>query len=164
MAKNNNRADRGANRKRGNEPALTTEQELAALARQLGLKPKSKQVLDLLMANPKLSQTEAYLMVHKTKNRETASAKASELVRKDTARIYSERAVGKAKRRVVQLVDSRNESIALKASADILDRTEGKAVQRNETTSRTVEVKLDLSGVRIGAHYVKPQETLPEPQ
>lgn len=156
--KNNQRADRGKNRKAGNAPKLTAEEERYLLAKELGLKPKSKQVLDLLLENPRLSQTEAYMRVHGTTNRATAAAKASELVRKDTARIYSERAVGKAKRKIVQLVDSGNENIALKAAQDVLDRTEGKAVQKTENLSRTVEVKLDLTGVRLGAHYVAPAQ------
>jgi DNA-binding MarR family transcriptional regulator len=158
VKKNNNRPDRAGNRKAGNAPKLTAEEERYLLAKQLGLKPKSKQVLDLLLENPKLSQTEAYAMVHGNATRKTAATAASALIRKPEARIYSERAVGKAKRRIVTLVDSKNEGIALKASADILDRTEGKAVQKSENINRTVEVKLDLSGVRIGAHYVKAEQ------
>ncbi len=162
--KNNNRADRGKNRKAGNEVKLTAAEERELLAKQLKLKPKSKQVLDELLNNPKLSNTEAYMKVHQTNNRKSASVSAARLLAKPSARIYSERAVGRAKKRIVELVDSNNEQIAYKASADILDRTEGKAVQRNETTSKVVEVKLDLTGVRIGSHYLPQQdsEALPE--
>lgn len=152
---NNQRPDRGGNKKAGNvSTRLTAEEESILLAKELRLKPKSKQVLDLLIANPKMSQAEAYIRVHGTENRATARNEASKLMAKPSARIYSDRAVGKAKRRIVQLVDSDNEQVAYKASADILDRVEGKAIQKNVSTSTVVEVKLDLSGKRIGAHYV----------
>lgn len=162
MPLNNNRPDRGQNKKAGNAPKLTQEEQRILLAKQLGLKPKTKELVDMLQSNPKLSQTEAYMRLHGTNNRESARASASAVLAKPSVQIYKASAVGKAKKRIVQLVESGNESIALKASQDILDRTEGKAVQRNETTQRTVEVKLDLSGVRIGAHYMRP-ELLPDP-
>lgn len=156
---NNNRADRGKNKKSGNISAeLTPEEQRTKLAKELGLKPKSKQVIDLMIDNPKLSQTEAYSIVHGTDNRKTANVNASKLLAKTSAQIYKASAVGKAKKRIVELVESGNENIALKASQDILDRTEGKATQKTESINKTVEVKLDLTGVRIGAHYVAPAE------
>jgi hypothetical protein len=153
--KNNNRPDRGANKKAGNAPKLTAEEKRAQLAKQLKIRPATKDTVDMLLNNPKLSQTDAWLANHATENRDSASATASKVLAKPNEQIYKASAVGKAKKRIVQLVDSSNESIALKSSQDILDRTEGKAIQRNETTSRSVEVKLDLSGVRIGSHYIK---------
>ena len=161
---NNNRPDRGANRKAGNAPKLTAEQKRHLLAKQLGLKPKSKQVLDLLIDNPKLSQVDAYAAVHKTTNRTSAVNSASRLLAKDSARIYTDRAVGKAKRRIVSLVSSKNEAIALKASDSILDRTLGKSIQRSESTQQTVHVNLDTQGLRIGAHHIiaPPVPVIPE--
>jgi hypothetical protein len=158
---NNNRADRGANRKAGNAPKLSAEEERRLLAKQLRIKPKTKAMVDLLQNDPKLSQTEAYIRTHKTENRLNAGIAASKLLKKPNVQIYSESAVRKAKKRIVSLVDSDNESIALKASDSIIDRNEGKAIQRNETTSRTVEVKLDLTGLRIGSHYM-PQAVPPQ--
>jgi hypothetical protein len=79
----------------------------------------------------------------------------------DKYAIYKASAVGKAKRRIVSLVDSPNEGIALKASESIIDRVEGKAVQRSENTSKVLKVSLDLSGTRIGSHYLKAEETPP---
>lgn len=160
MVKNNNRPDRGKNRKAGNV-TLSAEEESTLLAKQLKLKPKSKAVLDEILNNPKISKTEAYMKVHSTNNRNTARAAVAKLTAKPSAKIYSDRAVGKAKRRIVELVDSSNESIAVKASQDILDRTEGKAIQRSENLNRTVEVKLDLSGARIGSHYMQPAPEVP---
>jgi hypothetical protein len=153
---NNNKAARGKNAKAGNAPKLTAEEQRQVLADQLNLKPKTKEMVDMLLDNPKLSQTEAYIRTHGTNSRVTAAVEASKTLRKPNVGIYKDSAVKKAKVRIVSLVDSGNESIALKASQDIMDRTEGKAIQRSEQTNRTVEVKLDLTGVRIGNHYVQP--------
>ena len=153
---NNNRPDRGKNRKAGNAPTIDTETERTQLAKQLGLKPKSKAVIDEILNNKDISNTEAYIRHHKTENRASARASVAKLLAKPNAQIYKDSAVRKAKTRIVSLVESNNQSIALKASQDILDRTEGKATQKTESVNKTVEVKLDLTGVRIGSHYINP--------
>lgn len=158
MVKNNQRADRGKNRKTGNAPKLTAEQKRQELIKQLRLKPNTIAMLELMENNPKLSQTEAYKLTHKTDNNNTAAVEASRLLRSPNVQIYKDSAIKKAKRRIVQLVDSDNEQIAIKASQDILDRTEGKAAQKTEHTSRTVEVHLDLTGVKLGNHYLTPRQ------
>jgi len=152
--KNNQRADRCKNRKTGNAPELTPEQKRKQLAKQLGLKPKTIEMIELMENNPKLSQTEAYIQTHETDNRKVASVEASRLLAKPSVQIYKDSAIRKAKRRVVSLVDSNNEQIALKASQDILDRTEGKAQQKSGDTSRTVRVEIDLTGVKLGNQQV----------
>lgn len=152
--KNNNRADRGKNRRAGNAPRLSAEQERAALAKQLGIKPKTKEFVDLLNENPTMSQTEAYIRTHATNSVKTAKSEASKLLQRPAVIGYKDSAVKKAKRRVVELVSSTNESVALKAAESIIDRNEGKAVQKSESINKTVELKLDLTGERLGAHYV----------
>lgn len=159
--KNNQRLDRAGNRKSGNAPELTPEEKRVDLIKQLGLKPKTVEMLELMENNPKLSQTEAYIQTHATNNRKVASVEASRLLAKPTVQIYKNSIIKKAKRRIGTLIDSTNESIALKASQDVIDRTEGKAVQKTESTQKTVSVKLDLSGVRIGAHYIRPEQNSP---
>lgn len=155
MAKtNNNRPDRGKNRKAGNSPELTAEQITQQVAKELRIRPKTKALYDEVINNPKITQREAYIKTHKTNSPKTADVEASKLLNSPKYAIYKATAVGKAKRRIVALVDSGNENIALKASQDILDRTEGKATQKTESVNKTVEVKLDLTGVRLGAHYV----------
>lgn len=156
--KNNNRPDRGKNRKAGNAAKLTAEEEKQQLAKQLGLKRRTIDFIEELQDNPQISNTEAYIRTHETNSRVTASREAYKLLKKPEVQIYSQATVRKAKRRIGSLVDSGNESIALKASQDIIDRTEGKAVQKTENTSRTVKVSLDLSGVRLGAHYIRPEQ------
>lgn len=156
--KNNQRPDRGSNRRKGNAPNETPEQKKQRLAKQYGIKPRTKNFIDELNDNPHISAAEAYIRTHETDNRITAKNAASKLLQKPAVIGYKDNAVKKAKRRIVQLVDSDNESIALKASESIIDRNEGKAVQKNENMSRTVEVKLDLTGVKLGNHYLTPAQ------
>lgn len=150
---NNQKADRGKNKKAGNVKP-TAEEKRDSLAKQLRLKPKTKAFIDLMNDNPKLSATEAYIQTHETTNRVAAGNNASRVLKKANVIGYKDAAVNKAKRRIVSLVDSDNENTALKASQDIIDRNEGKAIQKNESISRTVEVKVDLTGVKIGSHYL----------
>ena len=155
--KNNNRADRGANKKAGNAPKLTAEDKNTRLAKQLRIKPRTKAMVDKLLDNPSMSQTQAYIETHDTNNRNVARVEASKLLSKPSVAIYKDSAVRKAKSRIVSLVDSDNENIALKASQDIIDRTEGKAGHKEGDMSRTVHVSLDLTGVKLGNHYLPSQ-------
>lgn len=154
MPVNNQRADRGKNRKRGNAPVETLEEKRTRLAKELGLRPKTKELVDTLIENPHLTQKEVYKSLHPKASDKTAEVNASQILSKASVQIYKDSAIKKAKRRIVSLVDSSNESISLKASQDILDRTEGKATQKTEHTSKTVRVMVDLGHVRLGNHYL----------
>lgn len=156
VKKNNQRADRGKNKKSGNEAKLSAGEKRDLLAAQLKLRPKTKAFVDELLNNPKQDIGDAYLKTHKTLSKRNASIAGSKLLKKPNVIGYKDSAVKKAKLRIITLVDSSNESVALKASESIIDRNEGKAIQKSENTNRTVEVKLDLTGVRIGGHYLAP--------
>lgn len=160
---NNTKTARGKNKRAGNAK-ISAEQKGELLAKQWGIKPRTKAFVDELLRDPSISQTEAYIRTHDTTNRNSARASAAKVLAKPSVIGYKDNAVQKAKRRIVTLVDSENESIALRASESIIDRNEGKAIQKSENISKTVEVKLDLTGVRIGAHYVKGDviDVLPE--
>lgn len=159
--KNNQRPDRLNNKKSGNAPELSPEEQRQQLIKQLRLKPKTVEMLELMESEKGISQTEAYIRTHQTNNRKAASVEASRLLASPNVQIYKQSVVKKAKRKIGLLIDSENESIALKASQDVIDRTEGKAIQKNETTQKTVTVKLDLSGLKLGAHYVAPEQSAP---
>lgn len=160
--RNNNRPDRGRNTKQGNDTKVLSKEDIRTKrAKEYGIKPKTKEFIDLMVDNPKLSATEAYIRTHETNDRNTARSQASKLQQRPAVIGYKDSAVKKAKRRIVLLVDSPNESIALKASESIIDRHEGKAVQKSENINRTVEVKLDLTGARLGAHYIPPSTPVP---
>lgn len=96
----------------------------------MALKQKSKETLDLIASDPKISATEAYSRTHATSNRTTARTNAYKLMRKPEAKIYLQKHIDRARRRVVELVDKgKDENIQLKASQDILDRSYGKPSQ-----------------------------------
>jgi hypothetical protein len=158
--KNNQRADRAANRKADNVK-ISPEEQRVLLAKQFGIKQKTKDFIDDMLEHPEETARDIYLKHHKTNNKNTASTAVNKLLKKPSVIGYKDSAVGKAKRKVIALVDSPNDSIALKASEAIIDRMEGKAIQRNETTSKTVTVKLDLQGLKLGAHYIRPELNTP---
>lgn len=115
---------------------LTPEQS-TKLAKSLRLKPKTKQMADLLMSNPELSQTKAYLQTHNTNNVDTARTEASKTLSKPNVQIYMDKHINKAKTRIVELIDSDKPDIALRASQDILDRSHGKATVIQESNTYT---------------------------
>lgn len=110
-----------------------------------GLKTKSKEVLDIIASDPKISATQAYLEVHNTENRVTAGTNVGKLLRKPSAQIYLKKHTDKARETVVQLLDSEKDDIRLRASTDILDRTHGKATQRTEVTTQGITLNIDLT-------------------
>lgn len=152
---NNQRKDRGANRKRGNVSTAPESREV--LAKSLRLRPKTKALVDMLLEHPELKQSEVYRMLHPDASVKTSHVESSKILSKPSVQIYKDSAVSKAKERVVTLVDSSNESIALKASQDILDRTVGKATIKSEHLERVVKVQLDVTGVKLGGHNMLPR-------
>lgn len=111
------------------------------------MKPKTKAFVDLLISNPKLSQQDAYLQTHKTENKAAARVNASKLLSKPSVQIYKQIHIDKAKRRIVQLVDSDKEEIALKASESILDRELGKALSRTNNVNLNINLEEALNSL-----------------
>ncbi len=111
------------------------------------MKPKTKAFADALLADPKKSATTAYLETHETNNRATAKVEASKLLTKPNVQLYLDKHIDKARNRVVELVDSEKEQIALQASESILDRALGKPTQRVEQHSTSVNLSLDLTNI-----------------
>lgn len=110
------------------------------------MKPKTKAFADTLLANPKLSNTEAYMRTHKTTNRRSASVSASKLLATPSVSIYLAKHVDAARMRIVQLVDGAGkEEIQLRAAQDVLDRSYGKATQRTEGVATGITLNIDLS-------------------
>lgn len=107
------------------------------------MKKKTIAFADALINNPRLSGTTAYLVTHETDNRASARVNASQLLAKPEVQIYMQKHVDKAKKKIVQLVDSDREEIALKASESILDRNLGKALTR--TNSLNVDISIETA-------------------
>lgn len=109
------------------------------------MKPKTKAFADRLLNDPKTNATQAYIDTHLTTNRDSAKVSAHQLLTKPNVQIYMEEHIRKAKRRIVDLVDSDKEEIAFKASEAILDRELGKATQRIEQHTTGVVLTIDLT-------------------
>lgn len=106
-----------------------------------GLTRKQKAFADQLIANPKMSATKAALETYNTEKDYVAKNIASENLTKPNIQLYMDEHIQKAKNRVVDLVDSEKEDIALRASDSILDRALGKATQRIEQHTSVVSLK-----------------------
>lgn len=112
----------------------------------MSMKPKTKAFADTLIANPKLSNTEAYMLTHTTKNRRSASVSASRLLATPSVSIYLAEHVSRARQRIIDLVDNAGkEEIQLRAAQDILDRSYGKPTQRTELAATGVSLNIDLT-------------------
>ena len=112
---------------------------------------KQKAFADVLLGNPKISATKAALQTYGKPDRpttyDTASQIAAENLQKPSIQIYMEEHVDKARNKIVTLVNSERDEIALNASKDILDRVHGKATQRVETSSTSVNLNLSLTDI-----------------
>lgn len=119
----------------------------------IGLTRKQKAFADALIADKKISATKVAQKVYGKPDRDmtydTASSIASENLRKPEIMVYMQLHSGKAENRIVELIDSKREEIALQASKDVLDRVHGKATQRIEQTTKGVIININLSDSTI---------------
>lgn len=97
-----------------------------------GLTRKQRAFAQYLLNNPKESATEAAQNTYNVSTRESAEVIASENLSRPAIQLYLNEHIDKANNRVVELVDSNKEDIALRASDSILDRALGKSVQRSQ--------------------------------
>ena len=110
------------------------------------LKANSIKILDVALAQPELNQTQAYKQIHTSAKDITARTNAYKLFKKPEAQIYLQKHIETAKNRVVSLIGSEKEDIALRASEAVLDRALGKATQRTEVASTKLSINIDLTG------------------
>lgn len=108
---------------------------------------KQKAFADHLIENPKDSATEAAAQTYNTTSRGSAAIVAHENLMKPNVQIYLSQHVDKARMKVLELIDSDKDEIALRASDSVLDRALGKATQRTEQISVSLSFGMDLSGV-----------------
>lgn len=111
------------------------------------LTPQQKAYADLLLEKPNLAQTDIVKQAYpNVTDSNLASTIAAQNNKNNDIQIYTNEQISKAKKRVIELIDSEREDIALRASVDVLDREHGKAVQQVQTESRTMTISIDLSG------------------
>lgn len=111
---------------------------------------KQKAFAHHLIDNPKDSATEAAMQTYQVGSRKSAEVIASENLRNTSIQLYLNEHIDKAKNRVVELIDSDKEQIALQAADSVLDRALGKPTQRTEQHSTSVNISLNLSDVTTG--------------
>lgn len=111
------------------------------------LKPRTKAFVDLLDGNSKLSQTEAYIQTHTTNNRASGAVEASKLLRKPNVIIYRRKHAQMAVRNIVDLASDKrvHEATRLKANIDILDRFDGKPIQKVVTENTNLNINVEAS-------------------
>lgn len=105
------------------------------------MKRKTKDFANVLMKNPKISATQAYIDTHETNHKPTARVNASVLLAKPEVQIYMESHVKEAKETVVKMMKSRKDEIRLKASDSILDRVYGKPLTRTNTVNLNISLE-----------------------
>jgi phage terminase small subunit len=108
---------------------------------------KQKAFADHLIAHPKDSATKAVRATYNPTTYDTERALASQNLSNPQIQIYLEKHVDKAKDKVIQLIDSDKEEIALRASDSILNRALGMPTQRTENTSVSLNFGMDLGSV-----------------
>lgn len=110
------------------------------------MKQRTKAFVNELLANPKISNTEAYVRTHSTTNRNSARASAAKLLAKPSVSIYMDEHISRARQRVVSLIDNASkEEVQLRAAQDVLDRSYGKALHRAEVTATGITLNIDLT-------------------
>lgn len=111
------------------------------------LKPKSIATLDAIIANPKISNTQAYLDNHGTTSRRSGEVGANKLMRKVEAQIYLKKHVQMAKKNIVDIAGDKNikADTRLKANFDILDRNLGKAIQKTVSENTNLNINVEAS-------------------
>jgi len=109
----------------------------------MALKENSKRILDIIASDPAMNYTKAYKQVHPTASDVTARNNSSQLLKKPESQIYLQKHIQKAKNRIIQLVDSEKENIALQASESVLDRALGKPVQQTQNINLNIDSALN---------------------
>lgn len=111
-----------------------------------GLTRKQKAFADYLINNPKASATQAATQTYDIKGKSNvAEVIASQNLSRPSIQLYLDEHIQKAKEKIVTLVDSQKDEIALKASESILNRELGTPVARQEVRSTRINISLGLT-------------------
>lgn len=117
-----------------------------------GLMPKTKEFLDLVVTDRKISRTQAYLDTHETNNRATAKNAASKLINRPASQIYLKKHLELAKSNKIQIMNDAMKSektadreLANKVAEQIMDRELGKAVQRQISENKNLNINVEAS-------------------
>lgn len=110
---------------------------------------KQKAWADTYIDNPKAPLTEIARQTYNVTEASTASEISRQNLKKPEIQLYLDKHIDKARSRIVELIDTDREDIALRASQDILDRTHGKATQKTEVKQQSVNVNLTFNNAQL---------------
>lgn len=119
------------------------------------LTKKQKAFVHYLIDKPKASGGEAAMQTYQAKNRNVARVIAKENLMKPNIQNYLAKYDNTAQETIVDIMNNSRElkeepqhaNIALRAADSILDRVHGKATQKIEQHSTSVNLNLDLTQV-----------------
>lgn len=119
------------------------------------LKRKTKAFVDVVLANPKMAVSDAYLQTHKTNNPRTAAVNGSVLMNQPNVLAYMAKHSDIAEQAIVSVLKNAKkrknkdsiqwQRLVLDSGAEILDRVHGKALTRTNSlnVSMTMEEALN---------------------
>jgi len=129
----------------------------------LKLTRKQKAFADTLLANPKMSATQAAHLTYNSINKKTSSVIATENLAKPSIQVYLEKHADTALQDNIEIAKYAKEygmtgdkqgasyaSVAMNINKDILDRTYGKAKQQVDINSTAVSLTIDLTSALSG--------------
>lgn len=111
----------------------------------MAIKAKTKQFVDVLNTKTGINQQDAYLVSHPKASKATARVNASKLLKQPEVILYQQKYIDKAKSKVISLVDSEDERIALQASNSIIDREYGKPLTKTNNVNINLNIEQALS-------------------
>ena len=119
------------------------------------LKDNSKRILDIVATQTEQNATEAYRQIHPNAKDITARVNAYKLMQKPEAQLYLQQHIDRAKAtklRVLDLADKKQDSVQWQrlgneVAEQVLDRALGKATQRIEQQSTSVNLNIDLTSI-----------------
>lgn len=119
------------------------------------IRPKTKAFADKLMADPKITQTQAYLDTHPTSSRLAARVQASHLMAKPEVLAYMEQKAPMAEKAIVQVLNNAKKNkdsvqwqrLAHDSAQTILDRTYGKAITRSNNINVSISIEDALNSL-----------------
>jgi hypothetical protein len=126
------------------------------MSKEKKLTRKQKAFADILLENPKLSATKAALRSYNTTDRTTASVIATENLAKPSIMKYLNDHASDAENTLLEVMNYSKDSgrenpsyaaVAVSAAKDVLDRVHGKATQKIESHSTSVNLNLSLQDI-----------------
>lgn len=120
---------------------------------------KQKAFADEIIANPKITGTDAALKTYDTESKGMAAVIATKNLQNPVVQAYMQKHSDLAQEAMLELLahsrifakggdkeGAAYAGVAFNISKDIMDRVHGKATQRTEVSTNSVSINIDLSG------------------